>query len=316
MTKDTSSSPSTSSQEKPKFSSEGQSPPLGILLALISATSFGSVTSFARMAYDDGATPFSLIMFRNGSGLLVALVLFFFFRHRMKVPKQSIIPMFFVTLGVTMMTVGYMSAVNYISVSLSALIFYTYPLIVLIITSITDRQFPGVIRSSAFCIAFLGLALAIGPSLDNLNVTGLIFASCASLGGVLIFIATPKANKYMHSYTLFTGTQIGGMIMCLMVLPFLGDFILPNGQTGYISMMIASLLYVGALFINFSAIRYAGPSLAAIVYNIEPMIAIALAAILLGEVLSPTQYAGCALVLFAILIASWRQRERKLQKGA
>ena len=286
--------------------------PFGIMMAIISASGFGAVTTFARLSYDGGGTPFGYILVRYCTGLCVGLLLCMYYRKSLRIPKDAILPTIAASLGVSALTIGYMSAVNYIPVGLAALIFYTFPLTVLAISSIQERQFPQPRKIAAFLIAFIGLTLAIGTSLDVLNWTGVAFAVTASVGCTIIFIATPKATAKIHVFTLLIWTQIIGITITLFILPFLDDFSLPSTQLGLVGLGIATLFYIIGQTTTFSAVQYAGPSRAAIIYNIEPLVAIGAAMIVLGETLNAVQMTGCGLVLGALVLASLKAGEAKL----
>lgn len=293
------------SPEDVKISKNAESNiPFGILMAIISASGFGAVTTFARLSYDGGGTPFGYILVRYCTGLGVGLLLCMYYRKSLRIPKDAILPTIAASLGVSALTIGYMSAINYIPVGLAALIFYTFPLIVLAISSFQERQFPRPLKIAAFLIAFVGLTLAIGTSLDVLNWTGIAFAVCASIGCTIIFIATPKAAAKIHVFSLLIWTQIIGITVTLIIVPFLDDFSLPSTQSGLIGLVIATLLYLIGQTTTFSAVQYAGPSRAAIIYNIEPLVAIGAAMIVLGETLDAIQMIGCGLVLGALVLAS------------
>ena len=65
-----------------------------------------------------------------------------------------------------------------------------------------------------------------------------------------------------------------------------------------------SVLYAGAMLSMFVALHAAGAVPTSLIFNLEPLVAIAAAAILLGERLMPVQMGGVALVIGALMLAS------------
>ncbi len=280
----------------------------GLLLAAVSASSLGVVTSLARLGYDRGATPFAFISWRYAAGLAVALAIALVLRTPLRVPRAALGYLAAVTVGMAMISIGYLSSVHFIPVGLAALMFYTYPVLVLALSALLERRLPGPGRSLAFLLAFVGLALALGPSLGSLDWRGIALALTASAGATLLFMTTPRATRHVSVYTLTVWSFIGGLALALLVLPRLGDYALPEVAVGWWGFALAIGFYIVGQLTNFAALRLAEPAAAALVYNLEPLVAIVAAAVILGEVLETTQYAGGALVIAALFLAGWSAR--------
>ena len=77
--------------------------------------------------------------------------------------------------------------------------------------------------------------------------------------------------------------------------------------------MAATGLFAFAVFFQFGAIHNVGASRAAMYFNLEPVITLSIAVLLLGERLSPLQFLGGAMVIAALFLFSWQSR--KLRDG-
>jgi drug/metabolite transporter (DMT)-like permease len=66
--------------------------------------------------------------------------------------------------------------------------------------------------------------------------------------------------------------------------------------------MAVVLFYILAYTLWSVAIRWIGPVRTAGMMNLEPVVSVAAAALILGERLEPVQLAGCALVLLALML--------------
>ncbi len=276
-------------------------------MCVFSASSLGVVTTFARLAYDNGATPFAFITWRYVAGLTVALLITCILKHSIKVPRVARVPVCAVTLGMAMISIGYLSSIHFIPVGLAALLFYTYPILILLFTTVIAGALPGPYRLLTFGLAFVGLALALGPSLDGLDWRGVGFALTASLGATILFILTPRATQHVSVYTLTFWACGGGLALSLVVLPILGDYALPHASVGWSGFVLAISFYIAGQLTNFAALHLAEPSRAALIYNLEPLVAIVAATMVLGETLATVQYAGGGLVITALIIAARRQ---------
>jgi len=94
----------------------------------------------------------------------------------------------------------------------------------------------------------------------------------------------------------------------LAIIPLMGGFLLPETDTGWSGLWLACLFYVVAFLGYAIGMRYIAPARAAMYYNLEPVISIIAASILLSELLTPTQGIGAALVLVALMLSAWRER--------
>lgn len=276
----------------------------GLTLAFIAAVSLAFITTFAKLSYQNGATPFTLITFRALVGVFILLALARLFEGPLVIDRRNLPAVLLAGLGLGMITVGYMSSVAYIPVGLAALIFYLFPLVLLVYEAIRDRRRPGIRRITAFGLAFIGLALALGPSMDNLDFRGVALAFGGGLGSMVLFIAGQKASSSLGPLTISAGANIVILPVVAVMMIALDAFALPTNELGWAALLGAGVAYLIGVSCQMAAVRWAEPSESALIHNIEPVISIAIAWFLLNEVLSPVQLAGVAVVIVAITYGS------------
>ena len=104
----------------------------GILLVALSAASFGFIPVFAKIAYSSGTSTYTLLFLR----FLVATVFMFVFLLVKKLPlptkKEMLIFFLLGAIGYAGESFCYFTALNYASSSTVALLFYTYPALVML----------------------------------------------------------------------------------------------------------------------------------------------------------------------------------------
>ncbi len=277
---------------------------LGLVFALAAATLYGITIVFARIAFNGGANPGAVMELRF---LAVAVTMAVVMRWRGRsfaVPRQVRLRLGLVCLGVFAVATGYIYSILFIPVSLAALIFYTFPLIVAAVAPALERSWPRPALLAAFPVAFAGLALALGASFSGLDWRGVAFAGLASVGGAYIFIVAPKA---VAQYDVFGVTFYVGfsnvILMGLMILVYEG-VTLPVTGLGWTGLIGVAVFYTIANLSMFAALKAAGATTSALVFNLEPLVAILGAVLLLGERLSPAQMGGVALVIGALMLAT------------
>ena len=280
---------------------------LGIGLLLISGLGFTCSVLIAKMAMDDG------IDFNTSNVVryLVATILLWAWRKRIG-NSQRLMPReryaaLFLGLTVFLMGVGYLGATQYLPVSLSVLIFYTGPFFIIIIARFTENEPITVMRLIAICVAFLGLVLIMGINNTNhLPLRGILLGFTAAIGMAMFVtissLSIRKASPQMvNLYSLFSGALMFGLLLFIM-----------GGPSGTITIngtlkLIGSGFSIAIGYITFfSGLKIIGPVRASILLNAEPVYTIALAALLLGERLSTTQFYGAAFVITGIILITYK----------
>lgn len=276
----------------------------GLTLAFTAAISLAFITTLAKLTYQNGSTPLTMITSRALVGVIVLVVLARLIEGPFKVSRTNLPHLLLSGLGLGMITLGYMSSVAYIPVGLAALIFYLFPLVLLAYEAIRDRRRPGIRRMIAFSLAFVGLALALGPSIENLDMRGVALAFMGGLGTVVLFIGGQKASETMGPLSIGAAANVIILPVMAGIMFALDSFALPNTELGWMALLAACVAYLLGVSGQLAAVRFAKASEAALVHNIEPVVSIAIAWFVLNEILSPIQLAGVGLVIISITYGS------------
>lgn len=279
----------------------------GMALAAVGAGSYGVITTFSRLSYEAGGTPWTVVLIRflAGTGFFGCLLLLK--GGRFAVPAAELPRLLLVGAGYAAMTFGYLSAVAFIPVSLAALIFFTFPLMVAALSRRVEGRPLSAAETCLYPLAFLGLALAIGPSLGTLDWRGIALALFGAAGSATIFLSSGPAVARLGLLPLaFHSSLFGGLMVTLAYL-ILGQALFPATPLGWTGLGGATLFYLLAVAAQLMAIGLRGAAGSAIVFNLEPLVSIGCAALLLGERLTLLELCGAGLVLASILAAAWRR---------
>ena len=148
----------------------------GPVIILFSAICFGMNTPIAPLVYGNGGNAITLTIARSAVATVCAVLLVAMLDRRRLLTRPSlryVLPMSFCLFG---QGACYLAAVSYIPVSLGALLFYTWPLQVALISRFTDDTRLELPQYATFLLAFGGLALALGPVIDGLQWQGVLLA--------------------------------------------------------------------------------------------------------------------------------------------
>ncbi len=279
----------------------------GLLFAAVAGISLAFITPFARVTYDSGSGPLTMVAVRIGFGAVVLWSLAMVSGHGIAVVTRAWPSVLLGAVSLGVITFGYMLSVAYIPVGLAALVFYTFPLVVLGVEIVRARQLPGAARVGVFVAAFIGLGFALGPDAGDLDPLGVALAFVGGLGTVTLLLAGKKASEHMAPISFAALCNLLLAPVGIVVVVVFDAFAAPSVSVGWLAFAGAGFAYLIGVSAQISAVKYAPPGDVALVHNIEPVVSILIAWVLLGETLSGMQTMGVALVMVAV-IAGTRMR--------
>ena len=293
----------------------------GYLYVICCASSFGIIPTLAKITYDEGTSLEMVVFFRILAGSIFMgtwsawKVKSKFFSKIIKISKgtnRSISLLIFVVgICVVGMGLGYIGSYKFIPVSLSVLLFFTFPFWVLLINFFIDGQSIKPLKIMAFILAFFGLSICLGPNWNSLDIRGILLVLLGSFCSAGMIVGASKATKIISmSDLIFFSNTIGAMILGISL--FLYDhFTLSYSFEGWLGIILICILFnIGQLSL-FAATKKIGSVQTSVMLNIEPIITIYSAIILLGEKLLFSQILGVAIILIALFLANFELKKFK-----
>jgi DME family drug/metabolite transporter len=278
-----------------------------ILIALVSVM-WGTMGILQKFAYAYGILPGTLIALRlliSSATLLPILALTN--RSSLRISKRDLIPfLVFGAIAVASQRVTYAYGVYYTTPTITAVLFYTYPVFVTLSAWAFLKEKITWREVSAIILTFLGVALVVRayePSLLSLDLFGILFGLGSSLCFVLYFIMT---KQFRTRYTGWTVTMYAEGIGALTLLPFLylsiPEIAIYPLQLWVLIFAIAWILsLLGYLLYSYS-LKYVKASKGSILSVLEPLSAAFFSALILGESLETLQILGVMLALTGVVI--------------
>ncbi len=282
--------------------------PLSALVpGIVAAASFGIGDTFAKVALGSGVDVLSLALIRG----VVGLGILFCYLHVGQppppaTPRARVIALM---LGVLFGAIvyGLFRAIDLITVPVGVLTYFIYPLLTGIAGALFGIERLSLVGGLAAVVAFFGLALTIGAYPQQLSVLGLSFAIGAALcRTVFLLVARTELQKtdprLTTWYSLLSSTALFALGVAVTM-----HWQTPQTAYGWLAVAIVSVCTaVATLTLYVSTVRI-GPFRSALIMNLEPLLATLLSAPLLGEVLTPLQGLGAAVMLAAIVAFQiWR----------
>ena len=288
--------------------------------AFVAAVLFGSSVVAVRVAVQE-VPPLSLAVLRFGQGglLLVFVLLLVGGREVLRVKRRDL-PLL-VLLGAiffAVFPVTFNASLRLIEASRGALLLATIPLWSALLARISrsERLAPRQVVGVLISLAGVGLALAergVGGQGGLQTLAGdalmLVTALCGAAYGVL-------AQRAFARYAALTVTAYAMVLGTLLLLPaavaegLVG--VLPQLDRQTVALLVFLGVFGGALgffFWTFALTRLT-PTQVAVYINLNPLVAILLAAVLLAERLTIVFAMGFGAVLVGVLLVNWPKRTK------
>ena len=273
---------------------------IGALLIIVSAASFGTLAIFGRYAYADGLDTFTILALRFtlGAGLMAGLLAV----RRERWPRGSTLVRLIGmgALGYVGQSFSYLTATQFASAGLVALLLYLYPVFVAILSAIFLKEKFTPIKIAALTLATFGAALTANP--QGGEWTGILLAvAAAAIYSVYIIVGTGvmrQVSAFQSSTVIFASA--GAVYTTLAVIR--GPQ-LPQSGAGWAAVIAIVLIATVIPVVTFLAgLRRIGPTNASMLSTVEPIVTVLLAALLFGDVLTSESLIGGALILIAVVM--------------
>lgn len=290
----------------------------GSLLILLSASCFGVMGILAKYAYAADVSIGTLLFFR----FFFAAVLFwswiFYKKTSYRLPIKQIPTLFMMgTGGYAMMAVLLFTSFSLLPVSLAAMVFYLYPVFVVILTSLLSKQSLEISKLIAILFSLIGLYFMLGANLSQLNIVGLICAlGCAILYAVYI-VQTEKIQNYISPFVSSAYVTSFAAIALFIFTILRQDFTLEIHSSGWFAIFGISFFSTFLAILTFAmGIERIGSSKAAILSIFDPIVTVLLSSVLFHETLGQTQKLGIVVILISTLLTHVsRQKVRSTTKS-
>jgi drug/metabolite transporter (DMT)-like permease len=288
---------------------------VGILLIVVSAASFATLPILTLYAYAAGMDALTILFFRFAlaSAVMVGLLI----ARRDSLPRGILLlpPIGMGAIGYVGQAFCYLTALKYASAGLAALLLYLYPVFVTVLSAVLLHERIAGIKMFALGLALVGTGLTVGP--EGGQLPGLLLAALAALiysAYILVGTQVMRQMSVWQSSTVIFASA-GAMSGVLM---YVKGPHLPATAAGWGVVAAIGLIATVVPVVTFLAgLGRIGPTNAAMLSTLEPVVTILLAALLLGETLKPLSLVGGGLILVAVLLltrAELGQREPRLEK--
>jgi drug/metabolite transporter (DMT)-like permease len=283
---------------------------------VIAAVGYGLIGIFGKRAYRAGMQPGELLALRF---LLASAVLWLYIliakRSALRITaRQAVSCAALGVLGYALFTTLYFEALKGLSASLTVLLLYTYPVIVMVGSWLLfkERVTRGqVIALMMVCVGLVALlsgnvAIAKGSAIALALGSAVVYAAYILASGRLVASFNPlTAGLY-----IMTAAAIALTVRAPTAL-WQVDKLSFDAWAAVIALALVST--VGPVVLFLMGLEKISGTEASLLSTMEPVTATIAAALVLGESLSPLQLLGGGLVLAALIVSSLSRRSSQIK---
>jgi drug/metabolite transporter (DMT)-like permease len=280
----------------------------GVALVTVSAAAFGAMPIMAKLAYDAGAEPGSVLVTRfvvAGATMTAVMLLR---GHQWPRGRVLLALIGMGGVGYVSQSLSYFTALTVASASLVALLLYLYPAIVTVLAAVVLRERLTAVTVIALLLTLGGSVLVIGPGGGRplgvaLGVSAAVIYSIYILVGSRV---TPRAGAIPSSTVIILAAAGVYVALAAVRRPEFPHG--PGATDGWLAMIgIALVSTVVAIVTFFAGLARLGPADASTLSTLEPVVSVALAAVVLRESIGWLQLAGGALIIPAVILLARRK---------
>jgi drug/metabolite transporter (DMT)-like permease len=282
---------------------------LGPLSVSLAAVGFGLNPYFATRAFAHGVEPVAAASIR----VLVMLVILAPYAPRLRgwgregilVAGAGAISM----LGFA----GYFMALKSAPVAAATVVYYTYPIVVLVLSALIWRRRLQRWEIAVCALVLIGVAVAVGPIGTSPSLLiDLAPAVAAPIGWAVYLLVLAGPAAAMPTMPKIFAGACGGVLVLLPIAAWhTRGRLLPLHSEAVVAMGLLTLctLAIPAVLVTWGA-AHVGERATAMIGSFEFVVAVGAGWLLLGDQLSLIQTCGVVLVIAAALYAASRTRSR------
>lgn len=285
-------------------------PTLGTLLVVGAAAGFGTIGIFGEVAATIDLSLSTLLPVRFV--LATAIVAVFALARGWAIPRSGRAWLATLGLGVvyTLMTVSFFVSLRYLTAGIATIVLYTYPTVVVVLSAVFLGEAVTRRKLVALALATGGVGLVVGTGTAGVGGVGVALALGAAGSYGVYTTGSRLLSPSLAPRALMLGILVGAAAS-MVGYGVLADGIgLPSGREEWavvLGLTVVSTVVPHLLF--YEGVARLEASRVGVVSTVEPVVTVALGALLLNEPVTVFVLAGGGMVLAAVVWIQGRSDE-------
>lgn len=278
----------------------------GYLLAALAAAAYGTNPIFAVPLYDEGMNPTSVLLFRYVLSVPIVAIIMACRHISVKLRREEIGPVAILGIFMSLSSLGLFASYEYLNAGVASTLLFVYPIMVAVMMIFFFHEKFKLTIALCLLIMSAGLLLLMKPQGgDTISLTGVLLVLLSSLTYALyiVMVNVSKTIRAIPTTKLLFYTLVWGCILFISMILVKDPLTLPsNGWNWWNLLALAVMPTVLSLFCTTRAIQLIGSTPTAILGALEPVTAVALSWLILGQTVTAREMTGGFLIILATSI--------------
>ncbi|WP_339104019.1 EamA family transporter [Haloterrigena salinisoli] len=283
---------------------------VGIGLVLASAVGFGTVGIFGTLAGDVGLSISTILVFRFAIATLALWGLLVLQGRRRLLGGR---PLGWAAVlgigGYGGMSGFYFWGLEYLTAGLVAIVLFTFPAIVVVVTIATNPERINRTLVAALCLSLGGVALIVGADPAGADPRGVLIMLGSAICYAGYMLGSERVLESVEPQVLTAHVLPASGLLFLGIGVVGGTFGVPAATDATAWGMLVALALLSTaipICLLYAGLSKIGASRASIISTAEPAVAVVLGAAVLEEPVSTTTVLGGALVVVGVILIQRR----------
>lgn len=275
----------------------------GYFLAALAAAAYGTNPAFAVPLYEQGVNPVCVLLFRYLMSLPILLTMMAWRGQNLRISRKQLWPVAGLGLLMGISSLGLFESYRYMNAGVASTLLFMYPVMVAVLMTMFFHERFRI--TTGICLLVMGAGLwklMQGGDGGDFSLTGFGLVSVSSLTYALYLVVTNVASgiREIPTLKLLFYQLLFGSVVFVVMFAFGVPLTVPQGWTAWGEVVALSVLPTAvSLGCTTMAIHLIGSTPTAIFGALEPVTAVALSVIFLGQPLTGDELAGGLLILVA-----------------
>jgi drug/metabolite transporter (DMT)-like permease len=275
--------------------------------AVLGASSFACADITGKMVLQDGADVLTMATIRGLIGMAIMYLWLRLDQRSTAFDRRAK----WISLGLGALFAGNVflvfKAIELIEVPIAILTYFVYPVLTGLAAAMTGLERMTWSGAAAAIAAFLGLALMLGAHPGGLALFGVVAALAAALCRVAMLLITRAKLQGADPLLMTWYSLVSSTVLFTLVSVAISNWQPPASAYGWAALLVLGIAVTTGILGVFASTVRIGPFRTALFMNLEPPLTAVGSALFLGEVITPLQALGGAIMIAALVAFQMRR---------
>ena len=286
----------------------------GVVAAICAAFSAGMIPIFTKLMMNAGLTSAQVLFFRYMWVFIMAGGWMMIRKKSFHITRKQLCALFFFTVaGYGGATFLLASSFNFLSVGLATMLYFTYPMFVMLIMTLLFKEKPTKIKTASLLLAVFGILWLMNFDFSIVNIGSVLAVGAGLAYGVYLVGIRKSSMKNMDNMAIvFYLAGISCVLFfgqgCLTGTP---DF-LTIGPLELFYGLILGFITVFVLGVVAFAIKAIGPTKTSLIISFEAVVSLVMGILVFSEPYGVNTWVGSILMTLSVIFITRENTEEAL----